>query len=209
MNYNEMKIDEFIAVLASKEPVPGGGGASALVGAVGTALGNMVGSLTLGKKKYADVEEDIIALKSKADALQSELLELIQADAECFTPLSEAYGLPKGTEEEIAYRNKVMEEALALACSVPLKIMEACCRAIDITDEFAKKGSRLAISDAGVSATMLRAALFGASLNVSINTQLIKNREYASELDARAEEMLSDYGQKAEEIFESVRSMLK
>ena len=87
--------EEFVEVLASNAPVPGGGGASALVGAIGMALGNMVGSLTVGKKKYADVQEDIIALKAKADALQKEFLTLIDRDAEMFEPLSRAYGLPK------------------------------------------------------------------------------------------------------------------
>lgn len=107
----------------------GGGGASALVGAIGTALGNMVGSLTLGKKKYADVQDDIIALKAKADALQAELLGLVQKDAEMFEPLSKAYGLPKETEEEKAEKARVMEAALKDACSVPVEIMEKICEA--------------------------------------------------------------------------------
>lgn len=208
MTYSEMKIDDFVAALAGKEPVPGGGGASALVGALGTALGNMVGSLTVGKRKYADVEDEIVALKCKAGELQTELLALIQADAECFRPLADAYGLPKGNEQEIAHREKVMEDALSLACSAPMRIMEICCTAIDVTEEFAKKGSRLAISDAGVSAAMLKASLFGASLNVSINTQLMKNRDYALSLDAKCEQMLSEYGEKADKISNSVREML-
>ena len=90
MTFVERSCEEFIAVLSSKEPVPGGGGASALVGAVGTALGNMVGSLTVGKKKYADVQDEIIAMKEKADALQRRLLDLVARDAEVFEPLSRA-----------------------------------------------------------------------------------------------------------------------
>ena len=103
---------EFVEVLATKAPVPGGGGASALTGAIGTALGNMVGSLTVGKKKYADVEEDIIALQEKSDALQEELLNLVEKDAEVFEPLSKAYGLPKDTPEQQAEKDAVMEKCL-------------------------------------------------------------------------------------------------
>ena len=97
MGFSTSTCTEFVEVLASKAPVPGGVGASALVGAVGTALGNMVGSLTVGKKKYADVEADIIALKEKATALQADFLRLVEADAEAFEPLAKAYGMPTST----------------------------------------------------------------------------------------------------------------
>lgn len=149
MGFSTVPCDEFVTVLASKAPVPGGGGASALVGAVGTALGNMVGSLTVGKKKYAAVEEEMQELKAKADVLQKELLHLVERDAEVFEPLSKAYGMPKETEEEKAEKARVMEAALKEACSVPMEIMEKCCEAIDLLVEFAAKGSVLAISDAG------------------------------------------------------------
>ena len=115
---------EFVTVRASSEPAPGGGGAAALVGALGTALGNMVGSLTVGKKKYADVEAEIIALKKKCDALQTELLNQVPADAEGFLPLARAYGIPKDDPS----RDAVMEEATVIACRVPVRIMERCFR---------------------------------------------------------------------------------
>ena len=111
---------EFVKVLASNEPAPGGGGAAALVGAIGTALGNMVGSLTVGKKKYADVEAEIIALQKKCDALQKELLDQVPADAEGFVPLAKAYGIPKDDPN----RDTVLEEATVIACKVPVHIME-------------------------------------------------------------------------------------
>ena len=114
---------EFINILSSKEPVPGGGGASALVGAIGMALGSMVGNLTLGKKKYENFQDDIKIILQKAKELQDELVMLVEKDAEVFEPLSKAYGLPKNTEEEKAKRNVIMEEALRKACSVPLEIM--------------------------------------------------------------------------------------
>ena len=209
MGFSTVPCNEFVEVLASKAPVPGGGGASALVGAIGTALGNMVGSLTVGKKKYADVEEEMYELKGKADALQKELLHLIERDAEVFEPLSKAYGMPRNTEEEKAEKARVMEIVLKDACSGPMEIMERCCEAIDLIEVFAEKGSTLAISDAGVGATFCKAALEGASLNVFINTKSMKNREYADELNKKADEMLSVYTKKAEEIYQSVAARLR
>ena len=209
MGFSTVACNECVEVLASKAPVPGGGGASALVGAVGTALGNMVGSLTVGKKKYADVEEEMWELKGKADALQKELLALIERDAEVFEPLSKAYGMPRETEEEKAEKARVMEIVLKDACSVPMEIMEKCCEALDLIKEFAAKGSALAISDAGVGAVFCKAALQGASLNVYINTKSMKNREYAEELNTKADAMLEKYTKLADEVFESVLGRLK
>ena len=208
MNYKSLTINDFITVLSSKEPVPGGGGASALIGSIGIALGNMVGSLTVGKKKYADVEEDINKLMVSADALAGKLMELMDKDAESFAPLAKAYSLPKNTEEEIAERKKVMEEALKTASLAPLEIMETVCEAIDVVEEFAAKGSKLAISDAGVAAIALRSALFGASLNVFINTGSMEDRVFAEELNQKAENMMAEYGEKAEKIFNSVKERL-
>ena len=150
MSFLNQDIQAFTDVLASKASVPGGGGASALVGAVGTALGSMVGALTVGKKKYADVEAEIIELMKKADVVRNELLKQIDEDARVFEPLSKAYGLPKETEEQKAEKERVMEACLHEACSVPMQIMVKCCEAIELQKEFAAKGSSLAISDAGV-----------------------------------------------------------
>lgn len=209
MDFTKESCQNFVEVLASKAPVPGGGGASALVGAIGTALGNMVGSLTLGKKKYADVEEDIIALKAKCDNLQDKLLKLVMKDAEVFEPLSKAYGMPKETEEEKAAKAEVMAVVLKEASDVPLEIMECCCQSIDIMEEFAEKGSKLAISDAGVGVVMCKAALKGASLNVFINTKSMADRELAEGINKKAENMLDKYTAKADEIYESVLKRLK
>lgn len=209
MGFSTVPCNEFVEVLGSKAPVPGGGGASALVGAVGTALGNMVGALTVGKKKYADVEEEMKELMAKATTLQDELLHLIERDAEVFEPLSKAYGMPRETEEEKAEKARVMEIVLKDACSVPMEIMEKCCEAIDLIVEFAAKGSALAISDAGVGATFCKAALEGASLNVYINTKSMKNRECAEELNRKCDEMLAVYTVKADEIFRNILGRLK
>jgi len=209
MGFSTSRCDEFVEVLASKAPVPGGGGASALVGAVGTALGNMVGSLTVGKKKYADVEEEMYALKEKASALQADFLRLIERDAEVFEPLAKAYGMPRETEEEKAEKARVMAIVLKDACSVPMEIMEKCCEALDLIVEFAAKGSALAISDAGVGAAFCKAALLGASLNVFINTKSMADKEYAAELNAKADAMLEKYTKIADEVFESVNARLR
>ena len=208
MGFSTSRCDEFVEVLASKAPVPGGGGASALVGAVGTALGNMVGSLTVGKKKYADVEEEMYALKEKATALQKDFLRLIERDAEVFEPLAKAYGMPRETEEK-AEKARVMAIVLKDACSVPMEIMEKCCEALDLIVEFAAKGSALAISDAGVGAAFCKAALQGASLNVFINTKSMADKEYAAELNAKADAMLEKYTKIADDIFASVTARLR
>lgn len=205
MEFSKLSCEEFIDILASKEPVPGGGGASALVGGIGMALGNMVGSLTLGKKKYADVQDDIIRMKAQADQLQKDFIELIAKDAVAFEPLSKAYGLPKDTEEQKAVKEKIMEEALDVACSVPMEIMEKCCQAIALHKEFAEKGTAIAISDVGVGVVCCRSALLGASLNVFINTKSMKNREHAEELNKKAEDMIAKYTAMADEIFADVK----
>ena len=199
----------FVSVLATKAPVPGGGGASALCGAIGTALGNMVGSLTVGKKKYAAVEPEIKAMQAQCDAIQAELLALVERDAEVFAPLAAAYGLPKDTEEQRAHKEAVMEAALKAACAVPLAIMEQCCKAIELMEGFAAKGSRLAISDAGVGAALTRAALEGASLNVFINTKSMKDREYAQQLEDEANALLDKYCAKADEVFDAVFARIR
>jgi len=201
-------LEDFIKVLGSGEPVPGGGGAAALVGAVGVALGNMVSALTVGKKKYADVENEMISLGSKANILQSELLELVEKDAKSFAPLAKAYSLPSGTEAQKAEKNRILEEALRMACIVPLEIMEKCCLAIDMQREFAAKGSALAISDAGVGVEFCKAALKGASLNVFINTKSMADRDYAGKINERAYSMLDKYIPLADEIFDSVYKRL-
>ncbi len=209
MSFLNQDIQAFTDVLASKASVPGGGGASALVGAVGTALGSMVGALTVGKKKYAAVEAEIIELMKKADVVRAELLKQIDEDARVFEPLSKAYGLPKETEEQKAEKDRIMEVCLHEACSVPMAIMVKCCEAIELQKEFAAKGSSLAISDAGVGVAFCKAALQGASLNVFINTKSMKERAYADQLNKQAMEMLDKYVPMADEIYESVFARLR
>lgn len=203
--FADKTIKEFVDELASNAPVPGGGGAAALVGAVGIALGDMVGELTTGKKKYADVEEDIQALMAEAKSVKDEFVRLIDADAEAFAPLAAAYGIPKDQPG----RDEIMEEALRNGAAVPMEIMRTCGRALDLIREFAEKGSRLAISDAGCAAACCKAALDSASLNVFINTKSMKNREYAEALNEEADALLAEYNALADEVFGLVAGRLR
>ena len=203
--FTDKTITEFMNELASNAPVPGGGGASALIGAVGVSLGDMVGELTTGKKKYADVEEDIQRLMRDAKEVKDEFLRLIDADAEAFAPLARAYGIPKDEPG----RDEIMEEALKNGAAVPMDIMRTCGRALDIIEEFAEKGSRLAVSDAGCAAASCKAAMQAASLNVFINTKSMKDRAHAEALNAEADQLLAKYTVLADKIFDSVAGKLR
>lgn len=205
MAFADQSILNFTDELASKAPVPGGGGAAALVGAVGTALASMVGILTSGKKKYAAVEEDIQAILQKAEEIRAELLRLMDADAAAFAPLAAAYAVPK----EDPTREDVMQEALEKAAELPLEIMRTICHAIDLHKELLRKGSRLALSDVGVGAACCEAALMSAGLNVFINTKSMTDRGYAEALNLQADAMLQLYCGAAENVCEQVFRQLR
>ena len=209
MGFSTLSCSQFVDELSSKKPVPGGGAASALAGAVGTALGNMVGSLTVGKKKYAAVEEEMYDLKAKCDFLQKELLALTEKDAVVFQPLAQAYQLPSGTEEEKKKKAETMEVCLRNASQVPLKIMEKCCMSLDLMKEFAARGSKMAVSDAVAGAALCRAGLQGAALNVYINTRPMRDRACAEQYNRRADEMLQKYIPLADDIVSQVEKELK
>jgi formiminotetrahydrofolate cyclodeaminase len=169
----------------------------------------MVGSLTLGKKKYAAVQEEAAALKERAGAVQAALLDLVQKDAEAFAPLAAAYRLPGDTEAQQAEKAQVMEAALKEAVAAPLEIMERCAEAIAVDEAIAAVGTAIAISDAGCAAAILRAALEAASLNVFVNTKAMKDRACAAALDAKAEALLAEWTTRAAKITGSVRERLR
>ncbi|HIS45236.1 MAG TPA: cyclodeaminase/cyclohydrolase family protein [Candidatus Scatomorpha merdigallinarum] len=200
----EKNVDKFLADLASSAPTPGGGGAAALCGALGIALGNMVGNLTLGKKKYADVQEDILTLNAKAEALRADFVALIDADAEAFAPLSKAYGIPK----DDPMRADIMEVGLKRAAEPPLDTMRKCAEALDVIADYAAKGSALAISDAGCAAALCVAAMKAAALNVRINTKSMMDRDAADKMNAETYELLTKYTKLAEKIYEDVSGRL-
>ena len=187
----------FVDALASAAPAPGGGGAAALVGAIGTALGHMASNLTVGKKKYASVQAEILELNRRFGELEKELLDQVEADEQSFLPLAAAYKLPK----DVLDYDKVMDEATLEACRVPLKIMELCARALDCIAVVAEKGSRLAVSDAGCGAVCCKAAMQAASLTVFINTKSLKDRSAAARIDETVWHKLNTYGALADKIY--------
>lgn len=198
----------FSEALASKAPTPGGGGGAAITAALAAALGSMAANLTIGKKKYAALEAELIQNRDGADALRLRLLALADADAEVFLPLSQAYSLPAETEEEKAYKADVMERALAAACEIPLEIMECCAQAIALIGWIAGHCSPLVVSDAAAAAAIGEGALKAASLNVYINAKSMADRDAAGRYTARADAILTAGGTDAAETFKTVKKQL-
>lgn len=205
----EQRTTEFLEVLSSAAPVPGGGGASAAVGAFASALGMMVTNLTIGKKKYAEVEPEIREIRSKLEGLREELVRLTDRDAEAFEPLAKAYGLPKETQEEKDEKERVMEKALYEASIVPLQIMRTVFRVMEHLEVLGEKGSRLAVSDVGVAVLFARAALEGASLNIYINTRLMKDRKQAERLNEESDKLIAEAGGLQEKIYANVLAKIR
>lgn len=204
----QKSFEEWIADLASKSPTPGGGGASALVGAIGIALGSMVGNLTVGKKKYIAVEEEMQLLLKKSDELTLKLEDLIQQDALAFAPLAEAYRLPESTEEEKKNKERVIQDALVGATACPVSIAKCCYDALEVLEEYAHKGSVMAVSDAGVGAACCRAALEGAKLNILINLKLMKDEEQKAFFTGRLSMVVNDGIALADRIYRYVEEQL-
>ncbi len=195
---------DFIDVLASKAAVPGGGGAAALAGAIGMALGSMVCNLTTGKKKYAEYEEAIQEILAKAGKLEEQLLSMIDKDAEGFFPLSKAYGLPSSTEEEKKNKAETMEKCLKVACQVPMDIVRLCFDSIKLHEELVDKGSKLAISDVGCGVQCLRAAILSGQLNVIINVNSMTDKEYAQKIEDECNKLVQDGVKICDEVYQKV-----
>ena len=205
----EKQTTEFLEDLSSSRPVPGGGGASATVGAFASALGMMVANLTVGKKKYADVEEEIKEAREQLEKLRDELVALTDRDAEAFEPLSKAYGLPKETQEQKEEKERILEQALYEASIVPMDIMETVLKVMHFLKVMGEKGSQIAVSDVGVGILFAQAALEGASLNVFINTNLMKNRERAEELNQKTDAMIQEGRELKETIYAGVLAKIR
>ena len=208
MKISEKTCIEFVNVLASKSAVPGGGGAAALVGAIGMALGSMVCNLTMGKKKYAEYEESVKEILVKAREIEKKLLSMIDKDAENFLPLSKAYGLPNSTEEEKKIKEEIMENALKVACEVPIDIVRVCFDAIKLHEDLVDKGSKLAISDVGVGVQCLRAAILSGQLNVVININSIKDMEYVETIRKEVNSVVEEGVKICDEVYAKVEKAL-
>ena len=195
---------DFLDALSSKEPTPGGGGASALVAAVSCSLCSMVSNLTTGKKKYAQYQEKIdeylALLKEKNELLQAD----IEKDAKAFAPLAKAYSLDKSTE---GYED-IMEKALFDAATAPKEILEDIYSLVPVIEDLAIMGSRLAISDVAVAAACLEAAMKGCVLNVYINTRSMKNKDTAQKMNAYVKEIVSDGSKRMQKVYADIESML-
>lgn len=181
-------MQEFLDSLASKEPVPGGGGASALIGAVSCSLCSMVSNLTLGKKKYAEYQDRIQEYLLKLTKINQKLVQDIKKDADAFAPLARAYAIPKDDPD----RESIMEEALVNAAKAPMGILKDLEEILPIMEDLCVIGSKLAISDVAVAATACRAAYEGAVMNIFINTKSMKNRTLAQSYNNQAEKLVSD-----------------
>ena len=205
MSLNDKSLKEFAELLASKAPTPGGGGAAALTGALGIALCSMAGNLTLGRKKYADVEADVLRMLEKGESLRERLLALIDKDAEMFAPLAEAYSVPKDNPD----RDAILENATMGACTAPMEILRLCCECVELLEEMLEKGSKMLVSDVGCGALCCRAAIDSAALNVFINTKSLKNRVEAEKLENEVDRLTAEYSTRAAAIADEVRNRLR
>jgi len=201
----EYSCTAFGQALASKASVPGGGGAAALAGALGVALCSMVGNFTTGKKKFVAVEDDVQRMLSEGEALRIRLLELVDADALAFEPLSKAYSIPKDDPS----RDEIMEEATINACRAPLEMISCCGKAMLLLQEMLEKGSKMLISDVGCGALLCKAAMESAALNVFVNTGTLNDRETAEKMEKQVDEALSTYLPMADKISAAVTAYIR
>jgi glutamate formiminotransferase/formiminotetrahydrofolate cyclodeaminase len=192
--------EDFLDRLAGSSPTPGGGSVAALAGALGAALVSMVAALTIGKKKYADVEEAIKETRKSSESLRSKLTRLIERDVEAFDAVMRAFKLPRGNEAEERARATAVEKALIDASQVPLETVERALEVLDLARHAAQVGNVNAVSDAGVAAYMCEAAARSAALNVRINAKGLTNEEARRDLTDRVERLLESVRRKTSEI---------
>ena len=204
MKLTDKPVTSFLDELASNAPAPGGGSVAALSGALGAALVSMVCNLTLGKKGYEDVQDDINGLLAQSEALRGELAGLLEEDVTAYTTYSQATKMPRSTEEEKAARASAMQAALKNATAVPMRIAEAAVKVMDLCMPTAEKGNRWAVSDAGVAVLMAEAALRSAALNVLINLGSIKDEDFCAEKHAQLDSLLQGKGIRRDEIYDYV-----
>ncbi|HEY4847736.1 MAG TPA: cyclodeaminase/cyclohydrolase family protein [Methylocella sp.] len=201
-------IQTFLDDLASERPAPGGGGAAALCGAIGAALVSMVANLTIGKKDYEAVSEDLKSVNAKAEALRAELTRAIEEDAVAFNSVMAAYGLPRATEEEKAKRAAAIQAALKDATLAPLRAVKACFEVIRLAAAAAEQGNLNVTSDAGVAVLAASAGLRSAALNVFVNAKAIKDRDFAEKHIAEVNALLAQASAATESVYQTVRAKI-
>ena len=201
---SELSLQQFSEDLFSRAPTPGGGCAAALTGALSVSLGAMAANLTVGKKKYASVEDRLRGAIASCDELRRRFLELIDEDAAAFEPLSRAYSLPKDAENYAAR----LREATLSASRPPLKMMRTCAECIELLEELSSCCSPLVISDVACGASLAGAALASAALNVFVNTRTLRGDAEADAMEEEGKRLLSVYRPRAEAIVLSVQNTL-
>ncbi|MEM4723640.1 MAG: cyclodeaminase/cyclohydrolase family protein [Candidatus Hadarchaeum sp.] len=205
---SEKSVRTFLDELASSAPAPGGGSAAALAAAIGAALVSMVANLTVGKKDYAHVQEDIQRILDRSEALRRKCLELLEGDVAAYTEVSLAYKMPRDTEEQKAARSAAIQKALKAATAVPMELAEACVEILNLCPESAEKGNVRAVSDVGVGALMAEAALRAAALNVLINLSSIKDEAFVQQTRAKLDALLEGKAELKEKILAGVEAKL-
>jgi len=209
MALTEKSVKEFLDELASAAPAPGGGSAAALSGALGAALVSMVCNLTVGRKKYADVEEEMRCILAQSEALRERLTGLLEEDVAAFTQVSAAMKMPRDTEVQKAARQERLQAALKQATNVPMCVAEACARVIELCRPVGEKGNINAVSDAGVAALVAEAGLRAAALNVLINLGSIEDTNFVAAEKSRLDHLLDGKPQLKEEVYALVVDKLK
>ena len=201
-------VQQFLDELASKAPTPGGGSAAAIMGAMGAALVSMVCNLTLGKKGYEGVEEEMLRVLAQAEALRARLLDMVRADVEAFDRVMAAYGMPRDSEEAKQARTVAIQDALKVATEVPLECARACAEVVVLSRSVAEQGNRNVVSDAGVAVAASHAALRSAALNVWINTNAIQDAEFVVSRQTELSTLLAGMGDLQDSVYETVKSRL-
>lgn len=204
MKLVELKVNEFVDVLASDAPAPGGGSAAALEGALGIALTNMVAALTIGKAKYKDNEPLALEIMAKATKLKQDFVDVIDRDTEAFNAVSAVFAMPKETDEEKDARKKAMQEALKGCTKTPYEMMSLSLEALELTESALGKTNDSAASDLGVAALSLKAAVQGAWLNILINIGGIKDEAFVADYRKKGEDILAKALPLADKIYNTI-----
>lgn len=204
----QQTLREFALLLASKNPVPGGGGAAAYTAALGTALNSMVANFSIGKKKFIDCKKQHEDLLNRGEELREKLVDLVDKDAEVFEPLSKAYVMISNTEEEKKLKEDTLQKCLKVACSAPMETLETTFKGILMHKEILTISSKNIISDVGVGVQCLKAALNSAYLNVLININSITDEEYVKENKEKAEKLLREGNIIADEVYNKVVNII-
>lgn len=208
MKLSELKTKEFVSTLASEAPAPGGGSASALLGALGTALVSMVANLTVGKEKYADFEVLMQEVLVETDTLINSFNELMEKDTEVYNAVGAVLTMPKSTEEEKSLRKESMQIALKEATIIPYQMMEEAAKTLVVLQKAVGHSNPNAASDLGVGALALKAAMQGAWLNVKINLGSIKDEAFVTEYAAKGQQLLENNLQLADRLYKTVEEQL-